>query len=43
LDGLLDLLDATADALAATWDENPKEAAAGAAFKGLDDFKTTIQ
>jgi len=42
LDGLLNLLDVTADALAATWDERPKEAAAGAAFKGLDHFKTTI-
>jgi hypothetical protein len=36
LDGLLDLLNATADALAATWDEREE-------FNGRDDFKPTIQ
>jgi hypothetical protein len=36
LDGLLDLLNATADALASTWDEY-------AEFNRGDDFKTTIQ
>jgi hypothetical protein len=36
LDGVLDLLDSTADALAATWDQR-------AAMEGDDDFKPTIQ
>jgi len=36
LDGLLDLLNATADALTATWDERKE-------FNGRDDFKPTIQ
>jgi hypothetical protein len=36
LDGLLDLLDVTADALAATWDQRE-------ALSGKDDFGQTIQ
>jgi hypothetical protein len=36
LDGLLDLLDVTTDALAATWDQMTT-------MEGDDDFKPTIQ
>jgi hypothetical protein len=41
LDGLLDLLDVTADALAATWDLRAQ--ASGTEFDGGDAFKPTIQ
>src|ERR1022692_3656292 len=43
LDGLLDLLNATADALAATWDLRTEGSSAELDFKGGDDFKPTIQ
>jgi hypothetical protein len=42
LDALLELLDSTADALAATWDQRGEEAD-GPEFKGGDCFKPTIQ
>ena len=41
LDGLLDLLDVTADGLAAMWDQRAE--ASGTEFDGGDDFKPTIQ
>jgi len=41
LDGLLDLLDVTADGLAATWDQRGE--ASGTEFNSADDFKPTIQ
>jgi len=41
LDGLLDLLDVTADGLAATWDQRAE--ASGTEFDGGDDFKPMIQ
>ena len=41
LDGLLDLLDVTADGLAATWDQRAE--ASGTECDGGDDFKPTIQ
>jgi hypothetical protein len=43
LDALLELLDSTADALAAEWDRRVKAAAAFAELGGGDDFKATIQ
>jgi hypothetical protein len=42
LDGLLDLLDSTADALAATWDMQRDGISAEELLAG-DDFKPTIQ
>jgi hypothetical protein len=43
LDGILDLLNVTTDALAATWDKHLATQAARAAFSRLDDFEPTIQ
>jgi hypothetical protein len=42
LDGLIDLLASTADALAATWDLRTEGSSAELDFKGGDDFKATI-
>lgn len=43
LDALLDLLDSTADALAATWDQRADAIAGDAESDGGNDFKPTIQ
>jgi hypothetical protein len=43
LDGLLDLLAATADGLAATWDLQREGMLEGPEFEAGDDFKPTIQ
>ena len=39
---LLDLLDVTADALAATWDQRSEVSPGEEAFKSEEDFKPTI-
>jgi hypothetical protein len=43
IDALLDLLDSTADALAATWDAHTEAAALDAALYGGKDIEPTIQ
>jgi hypothetical protein len=43
LDSLMDLVDSTADALAATWDQRADVMAKDGGFDGGDDFKLTIR
>ena len=43
MDALFDLLDVTADALAAPWDQRAKEMTADANFDTGDDFEPTVQ
>jgi hypothetical protein len=43
MDAVLDLLDVTVDALAATWDQLSQESPGEEAFRAAEDFKPRIQ